>query len=406
VRKATLALLALFLAACSTPSVGTSSSIPVSSGISENGNTVYGGNDTPGGPIVKANDTPGGPIVAKAAHEKGVRRATASYTYHGCGVYSSTDLFFRDVSSVGVDSHSATIISQLPTPSPNNFATDDQSDEQVNLGTSATPTYTVGHIMGGHNPAMYPASAPPPAPWVPGWFIEPISDGHAVSMLTDTCADFETYKTVWAITPVKSGHRASPLVLGNLTAFDGQENDLTSSWASQMVPENDAMTQSGIPFLGTVDYGEDAAAVAAHVLAMMMEAGIGVSQWGYVYPATMPSFVADTGCGGSACAHPLHEGDVLRLQSIFSCTGTASVTYTTKGQRICNQLKTYGIILTDQTSGAYQLRFGLKTNGGMGWNYSNDLQPLLANLHITNFDVMDESAVGGIKCLSGHSGCL
>jgi hypothetical protein len=215
--------------------------------------------------------------------------------------------------------------------------------------------------------------------------------------LTDSCDDFETYKTNW--TP---SHSPTP-PLGTLAAFDGQENDLTASWASQMVPEHDAMTQSGVPFLGTVDYGEDASLTAInHVLAMMMEAGLGVSQWGYVYPATNPSFVLDQGCTvGSVpyqpCPHPLHEGDVLRLHSTFSCSP-----FSANVRLICNQLKTYGMILTDQ-AGSYELRFGLKTNGGNGWNYMSGLKPLLSALSIGDFDVMDESAAGGIQCLSTHT---
>ena len=87
-RKATLALLALFLAACSTPGVSTITSLPASSGVTvENGLTDYGGN----GQIAKANDTPGGPIV-KANHKRRQGKplavptcapaSTTAYSYH------------------------------------------------------------------------------------------------------------------------------------------------------------------------------------------------------------------------------------------------------------------------------------------------------------------------------------
>jgi hypothetical protein len=116
---------------------------------------------------LRAADTPGAPIGGKAGKgsKKKARHTTASYFYHGCGVYSSTDLFFRDVTSVGVDANSATIIAQLPNQT-GTFDTDDQGDEQVNLGTTSTTTYTVQSLppsQGGHTPPMY-GSPTPPAP--------------------------------------------------------------------------------------------------------------------------------------------------------------------------------------------------------------------------------------------------
>lgn len=304
------------------------------------------------------------------------------YVYHSCDVYPANDAFTTGIagSSVAgvVDPNSSAIIGQLP--SGDFDSGDSQSLEQVNLGTSSTSTYVVQAVTGGHSPPLYNSTT---MPWKNGFFIESTSDGHAVVLLTDTCAEYETYQTAW-----------SPgMGLLALSAYDGQKNDLSATWLSQAVNGNDATTVSGIPLLGTTDFGEDASLpIINHILQLLMQTGQGVSQYGYIFPATHPSFEADTGCSSGPCHHPLHMGDVLLLDDSYDCTQGGTVD--AKGQLICVQMKYFGLVLSDQAS-SYSLRFGLKTNGAEGWSYNTDLKPLLENLTISNFVVKKE---GTIEC--------
>jgi hypothetical protein len=304
------------------------------------------------------------------------------YVYHGCNIYEKNDVMVNtDITNAPVDPNSATMIANAPTGTFD--AGNNQGDEKVNLGTSATPQYTVAR-NGGHTPPLYNSTT---APWVNGWFIEPLSDGHSVSLLTDTCQDYEMYQTTWNNTS------------SQLAAYDGQANDETRSWQSQMVNTHDAVKASGIPLLGTVYYGEDASLSAInHAGTFEMPTGKDYSQYGYVHPATYPSDLADTGCSGSACPHPFHNGDLIRLKASFNCS-----VYTTKGQLICNALKHYGAYLDDQAS-QLGFRFGMTTGGVQAWNYTTDLHPFLSAITLSNFDVINEPQ---ILCLSGTlgSGC-
>ena len=306
------------------------------------------------------------------------------YTYHGCNVYEKNDVMTNtDITNAPVDPNSATMLANAPSGSFD--AGNNQTLEQMNLGTSATPVFTVQTVSGGHTPPLYNSTT---MPWVNGWFIEPASDHHATVLLTDTCQEYETYGTVWSGT--------------QLSAYDGQKNNWLQSWQSQLVNGHDAIKASGIPLGGTVYWGEDASLGAInHAGTFEMPTGSDYSQYGYVHPATFSSFLADTGCGGAACPHPFHNGDLIRLKASFNCS-----IYTTKGQLICNALKHYGAYLDDQAS-QLGFRFGMTTSGTQGWNYTADLHPFLSaiSLSATYFDVINEPQ---INCVSGTLGstCL
>jgi hypothetical protein len=130
-----------------------------------------------------------------------------------------------------------------------------------------------------------------------------------------------------------------------------------------------------------------------------MPTGQGYSQYGYVHPATHPSDVPGTGCvSRTPCHHPIHNGDIVILPSTFDCSP-----YLPLGQLVCNQLKTYGAIVEDQTCNdcsEYAFGFGLKADGTTAWTYSTDLKPLLSAVTMAQFEVVQE---GTIYCESGHT---
>lgn len=305
------------------------------------------------------------------------------YVYHGCAVFGSGEPgVSMNVSRAPVSRYSATIVANLPGGTLDYG--DTQLNEQWNLGTAATRKYDVQSVGGGHKPAFRKALQ---MPWSDGWTIEALSDRHAHVLLTDSCDDYETYGTQWA-------GRAGPL-----KAYSGGRWRLVSTLASQQVGGQVDVTAAGLPMIGMTDTGEDAALPAInHTVQFFLPTGRGLSQWGYVSPATGPSGIADTGCAGSPCAHPLHYGDVLRLSSRFNCNSYPG--RTPKGALVCVQLQQYGMIASDQAS-SIGLRFGAATDGTKGWDYVTDLHPLLMLLHFSDFEVVDIGR-STVRCWPEH----
>lgn len=306
------------------------------------------------------------------------------YVYHGCSVFGADEPgVSMNVSRAPVDRYSATIVANLPSGTLDYG--DTQLNERWNLGTAATAKYAVQNVSGGHKPAFRNALT---MPWNDGWAIESVSDRHAHVLLTDSCDDYETYGTEWNV-------RRGPL-----KAYSGGRWRLGSTLASQQVNGQVDVTAAGLPMIGMTDTGEDADLPAInHTVQFFLPTGRGLSQWGYVSPATGSSWIADTGCAGSPCTHPLHYGDVLRLKSRFKCDAYPG--RTPKGALVCVQLQQYGMIAADQ-AGAIGLRFGPDTNGRKGWDYNTDLQPLLSQLHFYDFEVVDIRGYV-VRCWEGHT---
>ncbi len=306
------------------------------------------------------------------------------YVYHGCAVFGAGEPgVSMNVSRAPADRYSATIVANLPSGTLDYG--DTQDNERWNLGTAATAKYAVQAVDGGHKPAFRNSL---PMPWSDGWIIESVSDHHAHVLLTDSCDDYETYGTKW------TGHK------GPLKAYSGDRWRLSSTLASQQVGGQVNVTAAGLPMIGMTDTGEDAALPQInHTVQFFLPTGRGLSQWGYVSPATGPSGIADTGCAGMPCTHPLHYGDVLRLKSRFNCNAYPG--RTRKGSLVCVQLQQYGMIASDQAS-SIGLRFGPAADGTKGWNYAVDLHPLLMLLHFSDFEVVD---LGGhvVRCWAGHA---
>ena len=309
-----------------------------------------------------------------------------TYTYNGCG-WPSGDYYNENVLGDSVDPYSSTMIANAPT---GNFNDDTSSLERINLASKSTQGYTVETVSGGHNPPMSNGSGTQ-VPWVNGFFIEPSSDRHSVSLDTQTCVDSEMVQTTWNAPS------------GPIAAYDGFNMNLNESLQSQHSLQEDNVTASGLPMFGAIDWGEDSALVPGpnHVVQMLIYGPTGetggkdLSQYGYVAPGNRGSDTPDTGCGGQACTHPLHYGDVLRLSPSYAC----SPSWSQAAQGLCWELKNYGMIISD-AAGENGIRFGLSANGADPWDpFSSVMAPFLANVTLSNFDVMDEAQ---ILCESGH----
>jgi hypothetical protein len=308
-----------------------------------------------------------------------------SYTYNGCG-WPSGDYYNLSVVNDSVDTYSATMIANAPT---GNFNDDSSSLEKINLASKSTTLYTVG-MNGGHSPPMSNGSGTQ-VPWASGFFIEPASDAHSVTLDTQTCMDSEMVQTKWYPS-------------GGIAAYDGFNMNLNDTLKSQQSLQMDNVTASGEPMFGAIDWGEDAALVPGpnHVVQMLIygptneTGGQDLSQYGYVPPGNRGSDTPDTGCGGDPCPHPLHYGDVLRLQSSYTCSSS----WSQPAQALCWQLKNYGMIISD-AAGENGIRFGLSANGSDPWDpFSSVMAPFLSNLTLSNFDVMQEAE---ILCEAGHT---
>lgn len=295
-------------------------------------------------------------------------------TYKGCNVFTAGDYYNKDISTATVDANSSTIISGLTGNWTQAFqgASGTKEVEQVNVDPNTATLFTVATVSGGHNPPLYNETQ---MPWATGYFIEPLGDKHAMVLNTTTCKMYETYGTVFNGT--------------TLSAYSGRSWDYTTALVQGSDGWNGPMA-SGLPFAAGMLKGEEASATINHALNFAGPYGAGVSQWGYLAPASASTASA---CSGN-CTHPLHQGDHLRLKASYTCPTGA------QAARVCAALKTYGMFYADQ-AGQPTLYFANSTDGTDPW-LTSDVNTLTNNLHMTDFEVLTE---GTLICRSGHSGC-
>jgi hypothetical protein len=311
------------------------------------------------------------------------------YHYGGCGIFPPGDVFNHDAHGYVRDQDTYEMFAKAPQ---GNFAYwDDQSNEQVNVTTSSSVSYypvasVTPQPFTGHNPALENS---PTMPWKNGFFIEQ-GDSHAIVLLSDLCQDYEAYYTEWTAPN------------GPIAAFSGRENVLANTWASQLVNGQDAVTQAGVPLLPTTYWGEDASAtVINHIGSILLVAGSCLSQYGYAFPATAPSYVADT----QNCTHPIHMGDLFKLRGDFNCTA-----YVTSVANLCRSMKHYPLVVDDALSSdsnePWALRFGMSASGQKMWPYSGEggLQQFLTALTPSATVWVHVEPPGyQIQCISGHT---
>lgn len=240
-------------------------------------------------------------------------------------------------------------------------------DEQPNMATSSTPMKTVVPKVSWH-------SFPVPYPWAGGFFIEPLSDGHAMVVQTQTCHLYESYNTTY------SG--------GVLSAYSGANWDMTKAFVP-LAPGNPSAMASGVPlFAGMVTWSDYQSGAITHPLNWAAVAGT-VSQWGFVSPASDTDGLTFKG----SSSFQLPYGARLRLRASFNTEGWGP-----QASMVAQAMKTYGIILADTGSSGNALYFANEPNGSNPWS-DVDLAAL-GSINLSDFDVL---TLPEIQAVPGHS---
>jgi hypothetical protein len=310
----------------------------------------------------------------------------SAYTYKGCRVYTANDWFTTNLVAGGssyasnaIDANSAKIIANLNTAYPTlNFSRNtDPNAAAVNLATSSTPKATIsGLAYGYYNDPWNDDPAPHTQPITSPMFQEGTvgcsgGDCHVITLNTQTCVVYETYGsgTSWN----GSSYGAEGGGVHNLNYSYNQQIGYTT------------VTAADLPMFGTTDWGEEASGASInHAVAFYL--GLGhKAMGGYVAPAAY-GVQCTSYCTSGTTNVSLPYGARLRLHASYPCPSQSSYP---QANLLCNQLKNYGMIFDDivGVDDWAGIRLGLTSSGTNPWN-SADYNQLLANIKITDFDVM------------------
>src|ERR1700687_3081789 len=133
-----------------------------------------GGNGVLPGPHVGVGPSspPGGPTPTPPPSG-----STASY--QGCTVFTAGDWYNQPVTSAALDPNSSNYIASSSAVDTSGFYLS-TGVEKANVATSATPTWVVHALVSYHQNEW---DANPQWPWQNGYFIEPLSDKHAIAFV-------------------------------------------------------------------------------------------------------------------------------------------------------------------------------------------------------------------------------
>lgn len=346
------------------------------------------------------------PTTSPTSSPTSVPVSSAVATYHGCPLYTANDWFTTNLISGGssyvsnaVDANSSKIINNLNSAFPTlHFSANVPANQEVaNIYTgsnlAAQPTIqglAYGFAKGSYN------DDPSGTIWVTNPWAEEggssfCSSGsgecHAVVLNTQTCVDIETYK---------SGTYGNGIGLewdsakGQYWAEGGGVENLNHPYQIEPI----AVSEADLPMMGTTDWGEDLSyqqqscqpnCAIPHILAFFLPSATN-AHGGWVAPANYGHSCSTN------CSSPIPSGARLRLHSTYACPSASSYP---QANLLCNQAKQYGWILNDFTgiNNGGGVRLGESSNGANPWN-SSDYNQFLANVKVTDFDVME---LGTIK---------
>lgn len=291
-----------------------------------------------------------------------VRAAVA--TFNGCPVFASGNTYNAPVNSSAIDPHSSSYISSVQQAGDTAGFYASTGYEKPNQASGSTPLDTV-------HPKVSYHTFPVPYPWQSTFYIEKLSDAHAIVVQTKSCHLYEAYSTSY------SG--------GSLSAYSGANWDLTKPFVPLANGQPSAMA-SGLPlFAGLARWEDYQSGSINHALNWAAVAHT-VSKYGFVTPA---SDTDGLGFKGSS-SYQLPYGARLRLHASFSTAGWGP-----EATMVANAMKTYGIYLADTGSSGNALYFGNASDGSNPWN-SSDLSSL-SKIHISDFDVMTLPTVQQVK---------
>jgi len=271
------------------------------------------------------------------------------------------------MSSASVDPNSASYVQSMTTAGNTAGFYASTGVERPNMASNGTPMTTVVPKVSYHKfPVQYP--------WTSGFFIEPLSDGHAMVVQTQTCHLYESYNTTY------SG--------GVLSAYSGANWDMTKNFVP-LSPGNPSAMASGVPlYAGMVTMADYQSGVITHPLNWGAIAGT-VSQYGFVSPASDTDQLTFKGSG----SYQLPYGARLRLRASFNTAGWGP-----QASMVAQAMKTYGIILADTGSSGNALYFANAPDGSNPW--SNVDLAALGSIKVSDFDVLTLPA---IQAVPGHT---
>jgi hypothetical protein len=311
-------------------------------------------------PTVSASPHPG-PTVSPSP------RPTPTPSPTGCTGFPAGDPYYRQaISAAPVDpSSSAYIASAIAAGNTASFYAS-TGVEQVNLATNSTPLLTVHQKVSWNT---FPMSYP----WTSGFYVEPLSDRHAMVLQTQTCHLYEAYLTTY------SG--------GVLSAYSGANWDLAKNYVPVSSGHPSAMA-SGLPiFPGMVMWSDYLSGKIAHPLNWTTIAGT-ASQWKFVLPASNTDGITFNGTS----AFQMPYGARLRLKASFSTSGWGP-----QATMVAQAMKTYGIYLADSGYTGNGIYFANAPNGSNPWN--NDDLRALSHITLADFDVV---ILPKIQVVPGH----
>lgn len=290
--------------------------------------------------------------------------STGIATYEGCSVFPSGSYYSSSIASAPVDARSALYISSMVSAGNTSGFYASAGVEKINVATDEVPMVVVKPRVSYHPfPQKYP--------WSPSFFIEQLSDAHAIVVQTQDCKLYETYGTAYRD--------------GVLSAYSGATWNLSGAFVP-LAPGTPSAMASGLSlFAGMVRWEDYESGSIRHALNWAPPAHT-VAQWLFVAPASDTDQLPFYGTGLQ-----LPYGARLRLKASFSTAGWGP-----QATAVANAMKTYGIYLADTGSGGNAIYFADEIDGNP-WN-SDDLAALNA-IRISDFDVL---ALPSIQSVPGH----
>jgi hypothetical protein len=284
----------------------------------------------------------------------------------GCPYFGNAGYYVEPVVSAHVDRNSrAYIQSAIEAGNRDGFWIASRPVEYVNVANDGTPMHRITQRVPYHR---FPVTFP----WSPNFWVEPLSDAHAIVLQQQTCTLYELYDAKFE---------------GNtLSAYSGARWLLNRPF-EPLPPGTPSAMASGLSlYAGMIRWEEVAAGRIDHALNWGAPAGT-VAQYQFVRPASDTDGIAFKG----ASRYQLPYGARLRLHASFDTSR-----FGPQSSVIAQAMKKYGIYLAD-TGRTNELYNAIAIDRVNRWNDA-DLEAL-ASIRISDFDVIE---LGPILTVPGH----
>lgn len=229
------------------------------------------------------------------------------------------------------------------------------TDELINPATSQTPIVKVLGKVKWHTPYS-------PWPWASSFYIEPLSDGHAMVLQTQTCMYFEGYNVSYSN--------------GALSMYNGGMWNLNSAYVR---PATGAIsTASGIPLgLVAVRPEELSAGTIPHALGWDGVAH-SLSQTACASPAAKTDCTDSLSYNGPSNDTPMPYGGHIRLKASFNDSA-----FPKEAKAVAEALKNYGAYAYD-TGCCNTIFFTSDSKGSPTWTSQDS--SALRSITMASFD--------------------